>query len=163
MNRFGFKGQFRIMHYREQSLINTYVFDNGVVDEGKDAILDVMFGGVAQSDPWYIGLIDNAGFSALDASDTMASHAGWAESVAYSDANRIEWADDAAASQSKTNSTTADFSINATASIYGMFLTSDNTKGGTTGTLWATSQFTSSPIPVVNLDTLKVVYTISVS
>ena len=43
-----------------------------------------------------------------------------------------------------TNASTVDFSINATKTIYGLFIcggTGAGTKGGTTGTLWSTGAF----------------------
>lgn len=134
---------------------------NGIVDEGINQLLDDGFNGGAQTFATaYIGLVDNSGFSAFANGDTMASHAGWTESTAYSEASRPTWNPDAAASRAVTNSTTVDFTINATATIKGIFVTSDNTKGGTTGTLWATAAF-SSNASVVSSDVLKVTYTVS--
>jgi hypothetical protein len=162
MDKFRLRGLFRVAHWRQDKLLRVYKFPNGIVDVGLDNILDVMFGGSAQTDPWHIGLIDNAGFTALANADTMASHAGWSELTAYTEATRIVWPDDVAASGSKTNSTTADFSMNATNSVNGVFITSDSTKGGAGGILWSTAQF-SAPVPVVNLDVLKVTYTLNTS
>lgn len=133
---------------------------NGITDVGLNAILDIMFHADTQVTTWYVGLIDNAGFSALAAADTMSSHAGWAESTAYTEAARVEWTEGAASSRSITNGTTMDFSINATVTINGIFVTSVSTKGGTTGTLWATASF-SSAVSATSGDTLKVTYTVS--
>ena len=132
---------------------------NGITDIGINAILDIAFRNQTQIATWYAGLIDNSGFTALAAADTMASHAGWSESVAYSDANRITWSTIAAASRLITNTTTMDFSINATATINGIFITSDNTKSGTSGTLWSTASF-STTRSVVNGDTLRLTYSV---
>jgi len=56
------------------------------------------------------------------------------------------------------------FSINATTTVGGAFLTSDNTKGGTTGTLFSAADFQSpGDRSVVNGDTLNVTYTFSLS
>jgi hypothetical protein len=90
----------------------------------------------------------------------MASHAGWTESTDYDEVSRVTWNPDAAASRAVTNSTTVDFTMNATKTIKGIFITSNNTKGGTTGTLWATAAF-SSNASVVATDVLKVTYTVS--
>jgi hypothetical protein len=109
---------------------------------------------------WYIGLVENAGFSAFANADTMASHAGWAESSAYTEANRPTWTAGAAASRQITNAATVDFSINASVTIKGLFIASNNTKGGTTGTLWSTAAF-GSRVALNNGDTLKVTYTLS--
>lgn len=133
---------------------------NGIVDAGVNKLLDDMFNSGTQSTDWYCGLIDEAGFSALDPADTMASHAGWAEADDYAEANRVAWGSGSASSRSVTNSVTMDFSINATVEINGIFIVDENTKGGSTGNLWATGSFT-SPISASSGDTLKVTYTVS--
>jgi len=156
------KGRFHVEHLdKDGNLKGTYDFPNGIVDVGINDILDVEFGSGSQSGTWYIGLIDNSGFSALDAGDTLSSHSGWSEFVSYTEANRVEWVDDAAASRSKTNSTTSNFSVNATGNVYGIFLSNNNVKStGNTGILWSTAAF-SSVVATANGDTLKVTYTVS--
>ena len=156
------KGRFVVEHYRKGVLLDTYEFPNDVTNEGKNTWLDVMFNGGTQipNNSWYIALINNSGFSALAAADTMASHAGWAEATGYSQSTRVAWGSGAAASQSVTNASPAVFDMNATATIYGIFVTSGSAKSGTSGKLWATAGFT-SPVPVVNGDQLKVTYTVN--
>ena len=138
----------------------TRKFKNGVTDVGIEYLLDAGFNGGTQVSTWYMLLVDNAGFSAFAAADTMASHSGWTEDQTYSQATRPEWTADAAATRAVTNSTTVDFSINGTTVIKGIAATSNNVKGGTTGTLWATAAF-SSTASVTSGDTLKVTYTVS--
>ena len=135
-------------------------FPNGITNVGIAYLLDAGFDDGTKSTAWFIGLIDNAAFSALAAADTMASHAGWAESSAYTESTRPAWTNGATASRSMTNSSTVDFSMNATATIKGVFITSNSTKAGTTGTLWSTAAF-SSNASVTNGDTLKITYTIN--
>jgi hypothetical protein len=143
------------------NLKGIYEFPNGIVDVGMNHLLDVTFGGSSQVGTWYIGLIDNSGFSTFSDSDTLSSHAGWTEFTNYTEANRVTWADDAASSRSKSNSTTADYSINASGNLKGIFVSSNSTKStGNTGTLWSTAAF-SSVVATSNGDTLKVTYTIS--
>jgi len=138
-----------------------YEFPNGIVDEGMNHILDTQFHGSSQVSTWYIGLVDNSGFSAFADADTLSSHAGWSEFTSYTEANRVEWQEDAASSRSISNSTTADFSINATGNLKGIFVSSNNVKStGNTGTLWSTAAF-SSVVATANGDTLKVTYTVS--
>jgi hypothetical protein len=55
------------------------------------------------------------------------------------------------------------FSINAGGTVAGAFLTSNNTKSGTTGTLFSGSDFTGGDRTVVNGDTLNVTYTFSLT
>jgi hypothetical protein len=155
------RGKFRIEHRnKDGKLLGIYEVPNGIVDVGLNHILETEFHSGSQVTTWYIGLIDNASFSALAAADTMASHAGWVESADYTEANRPTWTAGAAAARTITNAVTVDFSINATKTIKGIFITSNNTKSGTTGTLWSTAAF-GSTVSVNNGDTLKVTYTLS--
>ena len=154
------KGKFHIQHIRDGKVINEFDVPNGIVDVGLNHILETEFHSGTQVTTWYIGLVDNAGFSAFANADTMSSHAGWAESPAYTEANRVTWSAGAAATRQITNAATCDFSINATVTIKGLFITSNNTKGGTTGTLWSTAAF-GSTVALNNGDTLKVTYTLS--
>ena len=133
---------------------------NGVVTEGLDTILDTMFNALTQTPEWKIGLIDNTNFSAVDPSDTMASHAGWQEITNYSETDRVDWAPEDAANGVVTNATAVTFTINADGTIKGLFLTSDGSKGGTTGLLWATAIF-GTAVPVLDGDSLKVTYTVT--
>lgn len=157
-------GVFKLQHFnKDGNLIGEQEFPNGITDVGLNKILNDMFDGGSSASPsgtWYCGLIDNAGFSALAAGDTMASHSGWSESTDYTESNRVTWGVGAASARSVTNSTTMDFSINATVTINGIFIVDNNTKGGTSGTLWATASF-SSAVSATSGDTLKVTYTVS--
>lgn len=153
-----FRGRFKIDHFdKGGKLKGHYEVPNGIVDVGLNNILDVMFDGGSQDSSWYIGLVDNSGWTAFANADTMASHAGWTENTDYT-GNRKAWNPDAAASRAMTNSTTVDFAINATVTLKGIFVNTDET--GTAGTLWSTAAFASA-VSAVNGDTLKVTYTIS--
>jgi hypothetical protein len=158
--RLGLSGMWHIQHIRDGQVLAEFDTPNGITDVGIHNLLDTGFRGTSQISTWYAGLVDNAGFSAFAAGDTMASHAGWAESTAYGDANRRTWSPGAAGTRQLTNGTTMDFAINGTATIKGIFIASNNTKGGSTGTLWSTAAFGSN-VAVQNGDTLKVTYTLS--
>lgn len=160
-NELRLRGRFLIEHRNEAGkLIGLYRVPNGIVDVGLNKILDDMFNAGGQSSLWYLSLADNAGWTAFDDADTMGSHAGWAESTAYSAGTRPQWTVGAAAARQVTNASTVDFAINGTATLKGVFVVDENTKGGTSGTLWATAAF-SSTISVTSGDTLKVTYTVS--
>lgn len=159
-NKIGLRGLFQLEHWRDGKKIGFYEFPNGITTVGKNHILDVGFHGSSATATWYIGLVDNSGFTAFADADTMSSHTGWAESTAYTEATRPAWTEGAASAGSITNSSSVDFSINATAAIKGIFITSVNTKSGTTGVLWATAAF-ASVLNVINGDTIKVTYTVS--
>lgn len=156
------KGRFVIEHRdRDGNLKGMYDFPNGIVDEGLEHLLDVGFHGASQTATWYIGLVDNSGFSAFADADTLGGHGGWSENTNYTESNRVEWDEDAASSRAISNSSTANFSINASGNIKGIFVSSNNVKStGNTGTLWSTAAF-SSVVATSNGDTLKVTYSIS--
>ena len=155
-------GRFVVEHRDcDDTLKAIYEVPNGIVDVGLNHILDTQFNGGSQISTWYIGLVDNSGFSAFADADTLASHAGWSEFTSYTESNRVTWSSDAASSRSVSNSSTADFSINATGNVKGIFVSSNNVKTtGNTGTLWSTAAF-SSVVATANGDTLKVTYTVS--
>lgn len=132
---------------------------NGVTNAALTNLLDVYLRQQSNS-TWYISLIDNASYSALAAADTMGSHAGWLENVDYNEATRPAWGPAAAASQSIANSAAVAFTMNATVTIKGAFLTSVATKSGTTGTLFCTALFTQGDRSVVNTDVINVTYTV---
>jgi len=157
----GLKGRFQIEHRNEAGeLVGKYDFPNGIVDVGLNHILETEFNGGTPITTWYMALIDNGSFSALANADTMSSHAGWIENDDYTQATRPEWTAGTAATRAITNASTVDFSINATVTLKGIFITSVSTKNGTTGTLWSTAAF-SANVSAVNGDTLKVTYTVS--
>ena len=156
-----FKGEFKLEHIRNGKVIGEYKFKNGVVDVGINSILGVQFHNDTQITPWYLGLIDDAVIGDLAAADTMASHPGWTENQSYTEVTRPAWGPDAPASKAITNSSYVVFSINATVTISGIFLTSDNVKGGATGTLWATGLFLAGNVAAIASDTLNVTYTVS--
>lgn len=132
---------------------------NLVVTVGKNDLLDKYFSGSAYTAAWYLGLINSGGTYA--AADTMSSHAGWTEATGYAAATRPAPSWGAASAGSKATTATA-FSINATATIGGAFLTSNNTKSGTTGILYSAGNFTGGNRSVASGDTLNVTYTASV-
>lgn len=131
---------------------------NLVVDEGLDEILEQFFNGATYTALHYIGLTD--GTPTVAAGDTMASHAGWAEVTAYSESVRQTYNPAAAASKSITNSASkAVFSVNGTATAGGLFMTTVNTKGGSTGVLVSAGAFAEGDKAVDSGDTLNVTAT----
>lgn len=154
----GLKGHFSIEHLdKDGQLKGRYELDNGIVNQGKNSILDIMFHAATQITTWYIGLMDNSGYTTEAAADTLASHTGWNEFTNYT-GNRKEWTEGAAASQSITNSTPVQFDITGTGTIKGVFICS--AASGTSGTLWSTAAF-GSTVAVANGDQLKITYTVN--
>jgi hypothetical protein len=139
---------------------------NLVVNVGLQDMNDKYFSGVTYSAVWYIGLYGAGSTNNPAAGDTMASHSGWTEDTAYSQSTRPQCVFGSATLADPsviTNSVSpAVFSINGTTVIGGAFLTSDDTKGGSTGILFSASDFTSpGDRSVVSGDTLNVTYTFS--
>ena len=138
------RGRFIVEHRNKAGkLLKKLDITNAIVNEGKDALLDIMFGGATQKTTWYIGLIDNAGFTTLDVTHTHDAHAGWAESTAYSEGNRQAWDEAAASGESMASATPSVFSIDTdTTALNGIFVSEFNTKGSTAaGILWSEASF----------------------
>ena len=141
---------------------------NLVVNVGLQYMAGSALTSVTQITTWYLGLYGAAASNDPAAGDTMASHAGWTEVTAYSNANRVTatfvTATTADPSVVTNTASPAVFNINGTTTVGGAFLTSDNTKGGTTGTLFSAADFGSpGDRSVVNSDTLSVTYTFSLA
>lgn len=132
-------------------------FPNTVVTVGKNDLLDKYFRAVTYTAAFYVGL-KTAG--SISAADTMSSHT-WTEITAYSNATRPAFTAAAASAGSTSNSASAAvFNINGTATVGGCFITTNNTVGGTTGTLFSAADFAAAR-SVLSGDTLTVTYTIS--
>lgn len=137
-------------------------FTNLVTTPGKNDLLTQYGKGSAYTAAWFVGLIDNASFSAINAADTMASHAGWLEAVPYSNSTRPALTLGTASAGSIDNSASkASYTINATATINGAFTNTVSTKSGTTGTLYSAGSFGATR-GVISGDTLNVQVTWSV-
>ena len=137
--------------------------ENIVVDEGLNELLTQTFKNGTQSATWYLGLTD--GTPTVAPGDTMASHPGWVEVVAYTEANRVTWQSGTVSGGSLDNSANkATFSINANATVTGgAFLTDNNTKGGATGKLYAAGAFTGGDKSLDDGETIDVTATMSVT
>jgi hypothetical protein len=141
---------------------------NLVVNVGLQYMAGSALTSVSQITTWYLGLYGAGASNTPAAGDTMASHAGWTEVTAYSNANRVTatfvTATTADPSVVTNTASPAVFNINGTTTVGGAFLTSENTKGGTTGTLFSAADFGSpGDRSVVNSDTLSVTYTFSLA
>lgn len=139
-------------------------FHNLVVNEGLQYSNTQVFKGVTYTATWYIGLVEGPGAgNTYGPTDDMGSHGGWTENVGYTQANRptLTFGTATDANPSVIATSAAVFSMNATADIAGAFITTENTKSGTTGTLFSVGNFTVGDRGVVSGDTLNVTYTFS--
>ncbi len=133
-------GEFKFECFRpDGSLRWSETAHNLVVNDGLQHILDILFvSATTQIDPWYIGLIDGAASAASTpaATDTMASHSLWTEEDDYSQATRVVFTEARTAQSVDNVGNEATFSIDTDSQVIeGGFLTSDNTKMGSSGTL----------------------------
>ena len=135
---------------------------NIIVDTGLDEILDKFWKGSTYSASHFVGLTSAA--PTVDATDTMASHAGWTEVANYTEGTREALTLGSVASQSVDNTASkASFSVNATVTIGGSFITTDSTKSGTSGILIGAVAFTGGNKVADDGDTLNVTVTLSSS
>ena len=147
------------------------------VDDSKNLVVNVglqymagtsLDGSTARITSWYLGLYGAASSNNPAAGDTMSSHAGWTEVTDYTEATRPAATFVAATTANPsvvTNSASkAQFTMNATVTVGGAFLTSNNTKGGTSGKLFSAKDFNSpGDRSVVSGDVVLVTYTFSLS
>jgi len=143
-------------------------FPNLVVNVGKIDLLNKYFAGSGYTAAWYLGLVNGGTSPTYNAADTMSSHSGWTEVTGYSNATRpaasfgsaTASGGGAGSAGTGTISTSATaFNINATNTVAGAFLTTSNTIGGTTGTLFSAGSFTSGNRSVLSGDVLNVTWT----
>lgn len=157
--------RYKVECWRAGVLIWEDEYENLVVTAGRNKYLDATLKTGLASPTWYVGLITGPGAgNTYAAGDTMASHAGWAESAAYSNANRPTWTPGSVSGGSVDNSAAkAVFNINATATIAGSFMVDNNTISGSSGTLLGEGNFTAGDRLVQSGDTLNVTVTCSLS
>lgn len=116
---------------------------NMVVAQGRQHVLDTVFDSGTQVTEWYVGIFEG-NYTVLD-TVTAATVAGAAtECTAYDESTRPVY--DTASPIEDDTATNADaratFTFNATKTVYGAFIISDDAKGGTDGVLLAISRFT---------------------
>jgi hypothetical protein len=144
----------------EESLTNL------VVNQGLQDMNTKYFKGVTYTAAWYLGLYGSGATNNPTANDTAASHPGFTEIVPYSNATRpaatFGTATTADPSVISNSASPAVFTINATATVGGAFLISNNTKSGTSGVLFSASDFAAPGDRAVSSgDTINVTYTFS--
>lgn len=136
--------------------------ENIVVTAGLNKLLDATFKTGLTTPTWFIGL---KGTGTVVLADVMSSHAGWSDitSTTASNGTRPAYTPGVIAAGSVSNSgAVAVFSVNATITVFGCFLTDSATVAGTTGTLYGAGDFAASR-SVASGDVLNVTVTTSVS
>ena len=137
-------GVFEGQLIRKGKVIDEWRDHNLVVNEGLDALLNIMFHGSTQITSWYIGLFEG-NYTPVATVTAATIVAAATECTAYTQSTRQAYDEAAASSQSITNSASrATFTFNASKTIYGACLVSLATKSGTTGTLFSAAKFSTS-------------------
>lgn len=163
------KRRFNWRTWRRELVVKRVVEDgiriqNGATTQGMNHLLDVGFRNQTATATWYVTIINNAAFTAVSVADTAASHAGWAEWTGYNESVRQTWSPAAASAGSVANSTAMTFTNNSGSSvtIRGVAVFSVNTKGATTGILWATA-IEGSGRTLSNLQAFQVIYQVDLT
>jgi len=151
-------GKFFGQIVRDGKIIEEFEDANLVVNEGLDALLNIMFHGSTQVTAWYIGLFEG-NYTPVGSVTAATIVAAATECTAYSQSTRPAFDEAAASSQQITNSASrATYTFNATKTVYGAFLSSLSTKSGTTGTLFSAARFSTAK-NVESGDELLLTYT----
>lgn len=158
---FAIGGYFRGRQFRNGELISDDPGKNVVTDQGLNHALNVIFNGQTPVGIWYIGLfINNYTPVAGDTAATFPANAGEA-TTQYSEGSRQTYVEAASTAKSIANTgNEATFTATADVIVYGAFLASLATKGGTSGILMAAAKF-ATPKSLEVGDKLKVEYVIN--
>lgn len=126
---------------RTGEVLRREVAQNLVPIEGLNAMANILFAGAAAPTNLYIGLY-GADYTPLP-TVTAATLPGLAgEITGYEQASRVLFVPDAVVAGAVLNTTNkAEFSFAAPDQVYGAFMTTNSTKGGTTGTLFSAVKF----------------------
>lgn len=138
--------------------------ENLTTTQGLNDLLTKYFKGSAYTATFYMGLVNNSGFSSFNAADTAGQIGGtnaWSEATAYSESVRQTLTLGTASAGSIDNSASkCVFSINGTVTIHGAFIATNSTKSGTSGVLYGEAAF-SADRSLLNGDTLTVQVTLT--
>jgi len=154
----------------EQVILESCAWNLSDASIGMEFLLDKYFAGSAYTAAWYMGLVDNASFSAYAAGDTLASHTGWLEYLDYtisgSSTNRATAAWNAASAGSKASTATTFTISGAGGTVLGALMCTtqarNTSSNGGAGILYSAGTFTGGSRAVTAGDTLLVTYTASV-
>lgn len=164
----GLTGIVTLKHFREDKLIyQNEESHNLLVDQGLNHFLNVVMGVDAKITTWYVGIfVNNVTPAAADTPGAQLGAAGTYGEGQDADydlplTNKPEYIDVPATAKVMTNGASpASFTIAATLTIFGAFISSVSAKTATTGTLLAAKQFDASRA-VIDNDILTVQYDIT--
>lgn len=121
---------------------------NVVTTEGKNDTLSQYFKGSSYTATWFVGLVNNSGFTAFAITDTAAQINGtnqWTEWTTYSESVRQTLTLGTPSGGSVDNSASkATFTMSGSGTLNGAFIVSSSTKAGTSGKLYGEGSFAST-------------------
>lgn len=130
-------------------------FCNKTMTLGLDEINNKFWAGSSYTAALYMGL---KGTGTPAAGDTSSSHSSWTEDQNYSQSTRPAPSFSASSAGVKATSAAVVFTMNGVTDIYGAFISTLSTKGGTTGILVTAGDFTEGHQAVTATSTLNVSY-----
>lgn len=147
---------------RDGKVIASWGEKNLIPTEGLNHILDVVCKGGSPVATWFVGIFE--GDYTPVATDTAATLPALStESTAYSEAVRQTWVEGAIAAGAVSNSASkAEFTINASKTIYGCFLSSVSAKSSTAGVILSVVRF-GTPKAFLSGDILRVTAPVSLT
>ena len=154
--------KYLVEHLRDGVVIDSTIETNLIPQQGLDHMLDVTCKGGSQVATWYVSIYE--GDYTPISTNTAANFPGLStECVAYDEAVRPTWVEGAITAGAVDNSASkAEFTINASKTIYGCALNSAAAKGATTGILLSAVRF-ATPKAFVDNDVLRVTAPISLT
>lgn len=143
-------------------VLGSLTFPNGPTVDGVNYLANCGFRGGARIAAWYVGLINETGFVALDEFDSHSSHGGWSEFTNIAGGLRQPWSP-AAAVDGLLDSPNVAFSITASGTVRGAFLASQQATGTSSGpTLYCTA-VADAGVAVVNGGALTFSYKLRIT
>jgi len=160
---------FKCFEYEGGPLLWEDTIENVVCTLGKNLMLQTALTGSAYTVTGpYMGLISSIGYTAVAASDTMASHSGWNEAGstnAPTFAARVAPAFGTASAGAISTSTPTSFTMTGAGTLVGAFITygtgAVTTLMSTAGTLLSAGAFTGGNQPVNSGNVVQVTYSLS--
>jgi hypothetical protein len=151
--RMGFT--YTVEHIRGGVVIDRETVHNLMPTQGLNLVQSILFKATAVPATWYIGLFEG-NYTPL-AADTAATFVASAtECTAYDEATRVAFVPGTVSAGALDNAASrAEFTFNATKTVYGGFISSISTKSSTSGSLLSAVKF-ASPKSLTSGDVLRV-------
>lgn len=142
------KSKFGINYFveviRDGKVIDTEEVHNLVPTEGLNHILGVEFKGTTQVLSWYLAIFEG-NYVPTSADTAAALPAASTECTAYAETTRVPFVGGTVAGGVLDNSASrAEFTMNATKTVYGAYMTSAPAKGATTGVVVSSVRFSAA-------------------